>query len=686
MTFRSNILKGAVSTVKKAQRPLFLSGVFGVLAASSFAEWQTLDRSGGNKIGYSVRADRQANQAVTVTVPGYSLETKVVDGKTYSVVTVPEYPGMTEAGNPDVPRVAANFLIQDGQVPNVTVMSDDYVDIKLEHPLIASKGHLTRDISPDSVPLTFSEVYEKDAFYPNDVLASVSEPFTIHNIDGVNIHFNFFQYNPVTQTLRIHKKVELSLESTSPNRFVVQKQVPSFVSNMLQDSFINFEAVAPAMRMEKASESGRMVIICYDDFTEEMAPFVEWKRKSGLDVKMVKMSEVGSTAEDIKAFVQAEFDAGNLSYLHLVGDVEQIPTLRGTVERAHSDQSYGLLAGDDWYLDIIVSRFSAQTADKVAYQVAKTVNYESNPDVNGDWYAKGVGIASNEGNPKDWEYANTLRDGLMAFTYTEIDQIYDPKGNRQMVADAVNNGRSVINYIGHGSSTAWVSSGFSTYDIPKLTNGNMLPYIWSVACVNGAFAGSRESFAEAWLNAGGEDDVKGAVAVAAASTNMQWVPPLHWQARLNLELLPAKNDRTFGGLSLGGMSAIAEKYGPTSKSFKMFVEQTNNFGDGSLMVRYEKPAAASLKNVSYERNGMLNASVVTEGNRAASGLTVTVYDKSMNIFTVKKTDDMGNINIDFDGANASELYMTVTGNNIVPIVDHKIRDARSTNFEKLYNE
>ena len=101
----------------------------------------------------------------------------------------------------------------------------------------------------------------------------------------------------------------------------------------------------------------------FDDFAEAAKPWVDWKKKSGIPVKFVKFSEVGSTAEDIQSFhVQQEFIKGGLSFLHLIGDVEQIPTLRGTVERAHSDQTYGLLAGDDWFLDIVVSRFSAKSS------------------------------------------------------------------------------------------------------------------------------------------------------------------------------------------------------------------------------------------------------------------------------------------------------------------------------------
>jgi gingipain R len=680
------VFKRSASLLSSGKRMLVLSGAFGLFATANFAEWQPLVR-GSQKVEFSVnRMQRSLDQNVSVTVPGYYLETKVVDGKTYSVITVPGYPGLTEQGNPDVPRIGANFLSPDYKAPEVSVVSSEYADIKLEHPLLPSKGHLTRDIDPETVPYTFSDVYEQDAFFPDRVMAEVSDPFIIHNVNGVNVNFNLFQYNPVTQTLRVHKNVEVKVQNGAENRTLVKKSVPQFVNNVVSRSFVNYSAMSEDFGLQEADEKGRMLVICFDDFAEAAQPFVDWKVKSGIPTKMVKMSEVGKTADDVKAFVKAEFEAGGLSFLHLVGDVEQIPTLRGTVERAHSDQSYGLLAGDDWYLDIIVSRFSAKTAEKVAYQVAKTINYEKSPETgeNAGWYKKGVGIASNEGNPPDWDYSDKLRDALLGFTYDEIDKIYDPGAKASDVAAAVNAGRSVINYIGHGSKTSWGTTRFSNSDIVKLTNGNKLPYIWSVACVNGAFAESYDSFAETWMNAGGQDDVKGAVAIAAASTNMQWIPPLHWQAEINVVLLPAGGYSTFGGLSLQGMSKIAEVYGPTNKSFKMFVEQTNNFGDGSLKIRYDVPAKVSVKSLEL-RDGKVNAVVVSEEGRSTADLTIAVYDKEMTAVRYASTNERGEAVVDFSDLEGKELVMTVTGNNIVPIVDVTIPLAlQKGQFEAIY--
>jgi len=678
-SIRSNSI---FSRMKNGSRLLVTSTLFGALATSTFAaDWQALERSSDQKIGFSVNLGKKANQTVTVTVPGYYIDTVDVDGETYSQVRIPGFPSLNEAGNPDLPKISTNFVVAPGQAPSVRVVSDDFVDIKLDHPLVSSKGHFTRDISPEDVPHTFSKIYEMDTYYPATTLATVSEPFIFHNVSGVNLDLNFFQYNPVSQTLRVHKSVVLELDDSAPKNKRAQKTlVPNFVADALKSSFINYSVVKEPMAMERVAEDGRMIVICHDDFMAEIEAFVQWKRKSGIPTDLVKLSDVGSSAEDIKAYVQAEFDKGGLSYLHLVGDVEQIPTLRGTVERAHSDQSYGLLAGDDWFLDIIVSRFSAKTADKVAYQVAKTIRYEAYPD-SGDaaaWYKKGMGIASNEGSPKDWDYADTIREGLMEFTYDEIDQIYDPGASASSVAAGVNAGRSVINYIGHGSKTSWATSRFNTGDIKDLTNGTSMPYIWSVACVNGAFAGYGESFAEAWLNAGDTSNYKGAVVIAAASTNMQWVPPLYWQAEANLVRMVQGLDKSFGGLSIGGMAKIAEKYGPTHRSFKMFVEQTNNFGDGSVRVRYDVPTALEVSNVRVE-DGKLLANV-----KGGEDLNVTVYNSGTDLLMMGQPNERGEVTVDLQGANVEELAMTITGTNVVPVVDMPI--ARSAKSGKSFDE
>ena len=88
--------------------------------------------------------------------------------------------------------------------------------------------------------------------------------------------------------------------------------------------------------------------------------------------------------------------------------------------------------------------------------VNRTISYEMNPDSNGEWYKKGSGFASDQGPGDDGEYddehMDIIRDLLLNYNYTEVDQIYDPSGSVSDGEQAINEGRSIINYTGHGSN------------------------------------------------------------------------------------------------------------------------------------------------------------------------------------------------------------------------------------------
>ncbi len=102
-----------------------------------------------------------------------------------------------------------------------------------------------------------------------------------------------------------------------------------------------------------------------------------------------------------------------------------------------------------------MGRFSAESVAQVETQVLRAVEYEKRPQAGAAWYHKGTGIASNQGPGDDGEYDNVhignIGTDLLGFTYTAVDGIYDPTGTAAMVTTALNDGRSVIHYCGHGS-------------------------------------------------------------------------------------------------------------------------------------------------------------------------------------------------------------------------------------------
>ena len=95
-------------------------------------------------------------------------------------------------------------------------------------------------------------------------------------------------------------------------------------------------------RFEYLSDEGSMLIICYDDFIDEMQPLVDWKNKKGIHTEIVGINEVGSSASSMQSYINDYYYENNLTYLLLVGDINQIPT--HIVNVAASDPSFGFIA------------------------------------------------------------------------------------------------------------------------------------------------------------------------------------------------------------------------------------------------------------------------------------------------------------------------------------------------------
>lgn len=111
-----------------------------------------------------------------------------------------------------------------------------------------------------------------------------------------------------------------------------------------------------------------------------------------------------------------------------------------------------------------------------------------------------------------------------------------------------------------------------------LNNTNKLPIIFSVACLVGGFRG-RTCFAESWLRAGTDTNLKGAVAMYGASISQPWVEPMRAQDEF-VDLLVAETRVSFGALCYMASSKMIEQGGQGATTFKGWVI----FGDPSLLV------------------------------------------------------------------------------------------------------
>jgi len=569
--------------------------VFFIVGNLFSRDWVEVNSPSPSEPAVVVLSNTQEVVKLSFELSGYFSE-KTIGG---TKITIPGGVPILEKGSPELPIITRSIQIPDLAKMELKVLSSNFIDILVQD-IAPSKGNLTRDINIQNVPYEKGTQYQEDSFFPNKI-SRMRDPYIIRTERGQTVVFQPIQYNPVRNILRVYTNIILEISQvgiSSVNPLVRYPNRNSGVREMeeiYKQHFINYASTTN--RYEPLDEDGSMLIICYEPFIDAMQPFIDWKTRKGQRTELVSLSDIGDNADAIKSYVEEYYYEYGLNFLLLVGDIAQIPSPRfseGAGSNSPSDTYYGFIPTGDYYPDVFVGRFSAENIGHVTTMVNRTIEYERYPDLDGTWYKEAAGFASDQGPGDDGEYddehMDIIRQKLLDYTYVEVDQVYDPSGS---VADgevAINEGLSVINYTGHGSSNSWGNGcPMNNTNVNSLTNSGMFPWIWSVACVNGEFH-LGTCFAETWLRATNSDgSPTGAVATLMSTVNQGWNPPMDGQDEMNnifVESYSNNIKRTFGGLSYNGCMEMNDNYGSQGNVETLY---WTTFGDPSFVVRSDTP-------------------------------------------------------------------------------------------------
>ena len=280
-----------------------------------------------------------------------------------------------------------------------------------------------------------------------------------------------------------------------------------------------------------------LVIISHGDFMESLLPLKTIRESQGFSVALVDVEDIfdefsygAKTPQAIKDFLarastlwqtpprfvllvgDASFDPRN--YLGL-GNQDFLPTKL-------MDTAYMETASDDWFVDfdndglpeMAIGRLPVQTAEEAATVVSKIIGYDQAPP--GDW-AREVLTVADENGDFDFEKASHDVEDLFPEQMTVWSVYRSQAGNeaaRTAVLGSINEGKLLVNYMGHGSVDLWSGSLLSADDAASFTNSSRLTFLVGMTCLNGFFQTPYvESVAEALLKA----ENGGAVAVWTSS-------------------------------------------------------------------------------------------------------------------------------------------------------------------------
>jgi hypothetical protein len=346
----------------------------------------------------------------------------------------------------------------------------------------------------------------------------------------------------------------------------------------------------------------KMLIVTTSKYEKTLDNYILWKKERGLDVELdARSAEKG--AEAIRQKLQKKFDGEGLTYIILVGDIDDVPSVMlpdtpsaaGRKEGYPSDPSYTLLKGDDLVGDALISRISVNTTAELENQVNKILKYEKGDFRNFDWIRHAV-VASMTGFD-GVDHAAKLEASLKSRPdyFDKVIKIMESDGDiTQKLREAIEKtGVNFIAHHGHGSPTAFGSLPFTREDAANLKNFNAgFPIIHGAACSTGSFwIKGGDCLAEAFMKAGTVEKPAGAIAFLGGATSMDPGACIAAQKEVFMNFYFDENVKTIGELFYRGTLA-AMKNLSRERAERLF-RRWHLFGDCSTPLWRKIPTKRS---------------------------------------------------------------------------------------------
>jgi hypothetical protein len=432
------------------------------------------------------------------------------------------------------------------------------------------------------------EYYSIDDFLPKYIVR-VADTGEIRSRNLALVEISPIQYNPVKGALRILQSCKITMNLQNTNMQLTYDKMNNYYSKsfekMFEITFVNYGFYEKGI--QKRDQEGYLAIV-YDNFYDEFEPLANYKESKGYDVTITKTSDIpgGATKDNIYDYIEDAYNNWAIppTYVLLVGDTPQIPTFQGTTYGPSAvDLYYVTMTQGDFLPDIFIGRFPGSQETHITAMVDKTVFYEQGGPSNTDWIKQAAFIASSDHSQLAEQTHNYCIDNFLVPNGYTCDKIYEASGgNTQDIFNALNDGRSLCIYSGHGYNGGWACVPFDQVDVGSLDNEGMYPLVCSHACSTNTFD-DPECYGETWLR---EAD-KAGLAFWGASASTYWDEDDILEKGM-FESWWTEGLDWIGGMTDGGLYRVYENYSGGG-STKYYYEAYNVNGDPSVRIWSDDP-------------------------------------------------------------------------------------------------
>lgn len=497
----------------------------------------------------------------------------------------------TVLGQARLPTISRFIEIPQGAQPqleieSVTWETTSLTALGLSSQIVPVQPSLLK-VDGASVAFAMDQLYySTDSFTPT-AFAHVNALGEIRGYAIALLQISPVQYDPVTGELRLMTQCTIRIDLPGSDMVRTAMNIDRYATSSFDAVDNNLFANAGALKgtgHASPKQEGYLIIVG-DSLYDAIQPLADWKTSIGFSTTVTKTSEIpgGATKENIKAYIVNAYYNWSIppAYVLLVGDVDSIPTWTGQITGTCTDLYYVTINAGDYFADVIISRFSGQTPDQITNMVDKTVYYEQGQYPNSSWVHKAAFMASNDNYQVSEGTHNFVIDTYMIPNNYTCDKLYCHTygATTAQVTAALDDGRSLAIYSGHGSTDSWADGPpFSESDVNALTNDGMYPFVCSHACLTCQFTVS-ECFGETWLRA----SHKGGLAFWGATDYSYWDEDDILE-RSMFKAWWIDDIETIGGMTNMGLYYLYQYYGGGGNS-QYYFEEYNVLGDSSVKIQ-----------------------------------------------------------------------------------------------------
>lgn len=500
------------------------------------AEWIPLNnsKSSPTEPQVSLISDDEKGTVLKIEISGFDLKDLITNNKHYQLADLLSESFTMKPGHPAIPYIAKVLAVPDKAGISIEILEtgnfQTFNNIDLAP---ARENWFEGEAEPEYIEN--QKTYQSGKPFPGEY-ASLDPPAIFRDFRIVRLSVFPVQYIAVKKELRVASSITVRLNysedgainpKTTPRREIA----PSF-DHLYRNFIFNYQSLLDNWYEGKDDAHELMLCIMPDEYVDSFQPYAEWKRLSGIDIHITRFSDIGANANDpliIKNHITDAYLNWEVppTYVLLVGDNGVFPVFIVSYGYSFPNEDYFVeIEGNDYFPELLVGRFTHQSDYGMQVMINKFMKYEMNPDTSYSEWFKQATVCSNNYYISQVETKRFCAELMLEEgNFSKVDTMmsdYPCSYNVTDVMDAIEEGRSYLNYRGEGWSDGWNATcyPFKTWHVSSLNNGEMFTFVTSIGCGVAMFnASGGNCFGEEWVELGTLSDPKGAAAFIGPTSN-----------------------------------------------------------------------------------------------------------------------------------------------------------------------